>query len=134
MQKFTKIYRRRRTHAPGAICFKMIIRLRRRSKAKEPEDTQIRTGLRYSLMVAVMDIASCLIASILLVASVVALAWGRSMVVQTAIVAIFGVVFALLLKLMAGKIKRGEVFGATAAFYAVAVVFLVSMSKDCGCR
>jgi hypothetical protein len=90
--------------------------------------------VRHDRIVSFMDTFSCLIASILLWIPVQVLASVRPQKTRIATVGVFGTLFALSVKLMAGDIKRGEVFGATAAFYAVAVVFVSSTRDDCACR
>jgi hypothetical protein len=105
-------------------------RLRRRPATTAPE---IQTDVRHGRIVGVIDTLTCLVASLLLEAAVQALAWVRPFKVRLGLVGAFGTVFALSVKLMAGNITRGEVFGATAAFYAVAVVFVASTGNDCAC-
>jgi hypothetical protein len=75
--------------------------------------------VRYGRLVALMDTLSCLFVSALLAVTVKVLAVVRPLNVRIAVIAALGTLFALLLKLMAGNPTRGEVFGATAAFYAV---------------
>jgi hypothetical protein len=89
--------------------------------------------VRYGRIVALMDILSCLFASALLAATVKVLAVVRPLNVRIAVIAALGTLFALLLKLMAGNPTRGEVFGATAAFYAVAAVFVSSTNDNFAC-
>ena len=89
------------------------------------------TTMQYGRLVGAMDILSCLLASILLAVTVIVLAFVRPLAIRIAVIGIFGTLFALLLKLMAGNPTRGEVFGATAAFYAVAAVFVGSTTDDC---
>jgi hypothetical protein len=91
------------------------------------------TTLHYGRLVGVIDLLSCLLASILLAVTVVVLAIVRPLAIRIALIGIFGTLFAFLLKLMAGKPTRGEVFGATAAFYAVAAVFVGSINNECAC-
>tara|TARA_R110002003_G_scaffold126_35_gene11754 strand:+ start:2727 stop:3683 length:957 start_codon:yes stop_codon:yes gene_type:complete len=87
----------------------------------------------FDRIVGVMDMLSCLLASVLLAVTIAVLAFVRPLGTRIGIIGIFGTIFALLLWLLSGKPTRGEVFAATAAFYAVAAVFVGSTSNDCGC-
>jgi hypothetical protein len=89
--------------------------------------------MRYERIVSTMDLLSCLLASVLLIVTVLILALVHPLKYRLAVVGVFGSLFAMLLKLLAGGLSRGEVFTATAAFYAVAVVFVGSTSNACGC-
>ncbi|KAH8733088.1 hypothetical protein GQ44DRAFT_745303 [Phaeosphaeriaceae sp. PMI808] len=90
-------------------------------------------SMRGDFVVGSMDMLSCLLASILLVAAVAALAYVRPLWIRILIIGLLGTFFPLLLKLMSGNPTRGEVFGTTAAFYAVAAVFVGSTGNNCGC-
>jgi hypothetical protein len=107
-------------------------------KTKKPLDPGIQTGIRYSRIVGVMDTIACLVASTLLLVSVLALTWIKSLGISLALVGILGTLFALALKLIGGDISRGEMFAATAAFYAVEVVFIGAITAmpaaACVCR
>jgi hypothetical protein len=103
-----------------------------RDAAKQPQPKPP-AHVRYGRLVALMDTLSCLFASALLAATVKVLAVVRPLNVRIAVIAALGTLFALLLKLMAGNPTRGEVFGATAAFYAVAAVFVSSTNGDLAC-
>jgi hypothetical protein len=93
--------------------------------ALEPSDMQ------YDYLVTAMDALACVAASVLLAVTIVVLVLVRPLRIRLALIGTFGTLFALLLKLMAGNPTRGEVFAATAAFYAVAAVFVGSMTNDC---
>jgi hypothetical protein len=107
-------------------------------KTKKPLDPDIQTGIRYSRIVGVMDTIACLVASTLLLVSVLALTWIKSLGISLALVGVLGTLFALALKLIGGDISRGEMFAATAAFYAVEVVFIGAITAmpaaACVCR
>lgn len=110
-------------------------RLQKFCKVAEPhEASQRHIDIRNSRVVGAIDILSCLVASLLLEVTVISLVWAGSRGVGLAIVGVFGTIFPALLKLMAGKVTRGEMFTATGGFYAVSAVFLGSTSKDCVCR
>lgn len=87
-------------------------------------DATFAATMEFDSIMMVMDVLSCTLASVLLATTVAVLAVVRPLAIRIVIIGITGTLFALLLKLMAGKISRGEVFGAIAAFYAVAVVFV----------
>ena len=112
----------------------VLSRLRRRSSTTTQVVPRIQTDVRHGRVVGVIDTLTCLVASLLLEAAVQGLTWVRPLKVRVGLIGAFGTIFALSVKLMAGNITRGEVFGATAAFYAVAVVFVGSTTNDCACR
>ncbi|KAF2831183.1 hypothetical protein CC86DRAFT_401731 [Ophiobolus disseminans] len=91
--------------------------------SKRPAKADFKIDVRFDSIVSVMDTITCLIASALLTSSVLALTWLGSLRVRVAIVGVFGTLFALLVKLLGGKVGRAEIFTATAAYFAVAVVF-----------
>jgi hypothetical protein len=101
----------------------------------KPTDEQMTSSMSFGHIVGAMDTLACLLASILLAVTIVVLAVVRSrpLAIRIVLISIFGTLFALLLKLMAGTPTRGEVFGATAAFYAVTAVFVSSANNDCTC-
>lgn len=102
-------------------------------KKKNNTDTVAEATMQYDHLVATMDTLACVFASVILALTIVVLVVVRPMAIRIALVGIFGTLFAFLLKLMAGSLTRGEVFGATAAFYAVAAVFVGSSNVDCVC-
>jgi hypothetical protein len=111
----------------------ILSRLRRYSPLNKPSDPRIQADMQHSRIIEVMDTITCLVASILLLISVFVLAWVEPLKIRIALVGVFGTLFALALKLMAGDITRGEVFAATAAFYAVEVVFVGTTTTLTGC-
>jgi len=116
----------------------ILSRLRRFPPFRKPVKPAMQTDrdvrLRHDRIVSVMDTITCLVASALLTASVLALSWLGPLRVRIAIVGAFGTLFALLVKLLGGDVGRAEIFTATAAYFAVAVVFVSSTTVDCGCR
>ncbi|KAH7076543.1 hypothetical protein BKA63DRAFT_285025 [Paraphoma chrysanthemicola] len=92
------------------------------------------SSVPFDQIVGAMDMLSCLLASVLLAVTIAVLAFVRPLGIRIGIIGIFGTLFALLLWLLSGKPTRGEVFGATAAFYAVAAVFVGTTSNECGCN
>ncbi|KAF1840532.1 uncharacterized protein K460DRAFT_421471 [Cucurbitaria berberidis CBS 394.84] len=111
----------------------VLARLRRCTGRTKSSDPRLQTDMRLDRIISVMDTVSCLLASTLLLITVFVLAVVHPLKIRIAIVGVTGTVFALCVKLMAGDPSRGEVFGATAAFYAVAVVFLSSTNDNCVC-
>jgi hypothetical protein len=99
----------------------------------KPNDGDLAKIIENGRVVMAMDVLSCIFASLLLAFTVAILAIARPLAVRITLIGISGTLFALLLKLMAGNPTRGEVFGATAAFYAVSVVF-VGTTGNGGCR
>jgi hypothetical protein len=112
----------------------ILSRLRRCSPFKKSSRPGIQTDVRNDRIVGVMDTIACLVASALLTASVLALTWVGPLRTRIAIVGAFGTLFALLVKLLAGNVGRGEIFTATAAYFAVAVVFVSSTTTGSACR
>jgi hypothetical protein len=102
-------------------------------RRKRSETAQEASQLEFDHLVAVMDTLACVVASVLLAVAIVVLVLVRPLRIRLALIGLFGTLFALLLKLMAGNPTRGEVFGATAAFYAVTAIFIGSMSNGCAC-
>lgn len=80
-----------------------------------------------------MDTMSCLLASVLLAVTVFILSVVSPLKLRIVTIGIAGTLFSLCVKLMAGDPSRSEVFGATAAFYAVTVVFVGSTNDKCAC-
>jgi hypothetical protein len=110
---------------------RVLARIRKWTKRRShPEQLDTQAYWQLDSFVGVLDIFSCVLASSILAVTVLILAVVRPLKVRIAIVGIAGTVFALSVKLMAGNPSRGEIFGATAAFYAVAVVFLGSTNGD----
>lgn len=97
---------------------KRFARKNRSQKAYEPD-------IRHHVVVECMDVVTCTIACILLTGSMFALAYVRPLNIRIAIVGVFGTLFSFSVRLMAGKpSRRMEVYSATAAFFAVASVFV----------
>jgi hypothetical protein len=111
----------------------ILVRWRYLVHGVKPTDVQDTSTLNFTHLVGAMDTLACLLASVLLAVTIVALTLVRPSSIQFVLIVIFGTLYALLLKLMAGEPTRGEIFGATAAFYAVAAVFVGSTSNDCVC-
>ncbi|KAF2187646.1 hypothetical protein K469DRAFT_103837 [Zopfia rhizophila CBS 207.26] len=110
-------------------------RLRRFSKrGKQPHHTPERTYVWYDVIVAFMDTVTCIFVPLLLTVSMFALISIRSIKIRVAIVGVFGLLFSLSVKVMGGHPSRGEVFAATAAFYAVASVFVGTTSANTACN
>jgi hypothetical protein len=111
----------------------ILVRWRSLVHGVKPTDVQDASTLNFTHLVGAMDTLACLIASVLLAVTIVALPLVHPSSIRFVLIGIFGTLFALLLKLMAGEPTRGEIFGATAAFYAVAVVFVSSTNNECLC-
>lgn len=111
----------------------ILARLRRCIKRTKPLEWDVVTRVRLHRIVAVMDIFSCCLASILLAITVLILAVVHDMKSRIGIIGGAGTIFALCVRLMSNKPSRGDIFAATAAFYAVAVVFVAATNNDCIC-
>ncbi|KAF2869489.1 hypothetical protein BDV95DRAFT_498400 [Massariosphaeria phaeospora] len=98
-------------------------RMRRPWSPKRPSGAaSTQTHIQHHTIRGIMDTMTCVLASMLLVGVLFALQGTSPGTLRTAIVGIFGTVFALSVKAVAGHPSRGEVYAATAAFYAVASV------------
>ena len=107
----------------------IVNRWRKHVQKLELNDPRDAIHMDYGNLVGWMDVLACVAASFMLAATVAVLYFVHTAEVRIGLILLFGTLFALLLKLMAGSPSRGEVFGATAAFYAVAAVFLGSTSN-----
>lgn len=107
----------------------ILSRLRRLlpGRRKRPQPTE--TNIQYHHIVATIDILACVFVPFLLTAAMFALAEIGGIRVRTSIVGVFGLIFSLSVKAIAGHPTRGEVFAANAAFFAVASVFVESVSR-----
>ncbi|KAF1912597.1 hypothetical protein BDU57DRAFT_583016 [Ampelomyces quisqualis] len=104
--------------------------VKRWSQYRKTNSTGGTTSMQFGHLVAIMDTLACIIASLMLVATIAILVVVQTMTARVVLIGVFGTLFAFLLKLMAGNPSRGEVFAATAAFYAVAAVFVGSDSAS----
>lgn len=112
----------------------VLARWRRYVPGRKPTDLQFPSTLHYKKAVKALDTVTCALASVMLAITVIVLKVVRHLTIRILLTAIFGTLFAVFLKTMAGSLTRGEVFAATAAFYAVAVVFLSNTNSECACR
>jgi hypothetical protein len=104
---------------------------RKRIHGRQPDDDLNEVSLPSARLITVLDMLACIVASVMLEVTIVVLVVVRPLRIRLGLILVFGILFALLLKLMAGNPSRGEIFGATAAFYAVAAVFVGSLRNDC---
>ncbi|KAF2729140.1 hypothetical protein EJ04DRAFT_580876 [Polyplosphaeria fusca] len=88
------------------------------------------THVTHSIIVGVMDVLACIVANFLLTAAMYALDVVRPLKGTIAVIGTFGLVFSLALKAVSSSLSRGEVFGATAAYFAVASVFVGGTSNS----
>lgn len=91
-----------------------------------------RPDVPYHRVVDIMDTLTCISASLLLTGAMFALVSIDPLLARIGAVGGFGTLFALAVKIMAGNPSRGEVFAATAAFFAVASVFVSNTGNGCG--
>lgn len=109
----------------------ILARARRYQHGRDPH-AQVNTDLRLETIVGFLDFVAGVSASLVLAAMMFALLSIGPLRARIAVSWVFGVVFAFLVKMM-GTPTRGEIFGATAAFFAVASVFVSSTNNECGC-
>lgn len=91
------------------------------------------SNVQYDTLITLLDWLSCLLASGSLAATAFALSYVPDRLPRLGAIAGLGLLFTFLMMVMVGGVNRGEVFLATAAFYAVAVVF-VSNDNSCICN
>ena len=87
------------------------------------------TGVEAAIIVKMIDALTCLFVPLLFTATMFALARTRRLMVRIAVVGALGFAFAVSAKLFYGRMSRGEIFAFTAAYFAVASVF-VSTTDD----
>lgn len=96
---------------------------RRAQRESEVDDPPY---LPNHLLVGVMDVLTCILVSGLLMGAMFALYRIKSSTTGIGVVGALGVVFSISVKILASQSRRIEVCAATAAFFAVAVVFVAS--------
>ncbi|KAL5416177.1 hypothetical protein PMIN03_002216 [Paraphaeosphaeria minitans] len=89
--------------------------------------------IRLSTLVAFFDTVAFIFVPVLLTTTMFALARIPSLMVRIAVVGVFGLVFSASAKLLGGQISRSSIFSLTAAYFAVASVF-VSTTGESACR
>lgn len=104
-------------------------RQRHLAEGEEPNEPD-EPDIPYDRIVMVVDAVVCIFAPVLLDVEMFALVAIKPLTVRIAIVGVFGVVFALSVKGFAGHLSRGEVFAITAAYFAVASVFVGTTSDN----
>ena len=85
--------------------------------------------MKLRTITATIDALTCVFVPLLLTGAMFALALIHPTLVRIGVVGAFGLIFSASAKLISGRISRGEVFAYTAAFFAVASVF-VSTTDD----
>ncbi|KAJ4288187.1 hypothetical protein N0V90_012204 [Kalmusia sp. IMI 367209] len=85
---------------------------------------------RHHVLVETIDILTCIFVSVLLMGTMFALAHIRALNARIGVVGGMGIVFSLCVKLLGGSpSRRIEVYAATAAFFAVASVFVSNVNQ-----
>jgi len=114
---------------------RILARWRRRfARGAKLDDLPPPSTLHYKRIIRKLDTAICAFASFLLIAAVAVLQAVRPMSIRIVLTGVFGTVFPVCLKTIAGSLTRAEVFAATGAFYAVAAVFISNTNSNCACR
>lgn len=80
--------------------------------------------IRLSTFKAVFDTIACIFVPVLLTAMMFALARISHPMVRIAVVGVFGLVFSASARLLSGRMTRYSIFSLTAAYFAVASVFV----------
>lgn len=91
-----------------------------------PRPTPAVPGVEHGTIVKIADAIACVFVPFLLTSTMFALARTRPLMVRICVVSIFGLVFAISAKLISSNMSRGEIFSFSAAFFAVASVFVSS--------
>lgn len=82
------------------------------------------TTFEVATVANAVDFITCIFVPFLLTTAMFALVLIHPLKVRIAMVGIFGLVFSLSAKVVCGKTSRGEIFAYSAAFFAVASVFV----------
>jgi hypothetical protein len=82
--------------------------------------------IRVSTLIAFFDTIACIFVPLLLTATMFALARIQRLMVRIAVVGVFGFIFLASAKLLSGRVSRSSIFSLTAAYFAVASVFVSS--------
>jgi hypothetical protein len=98
------------------------------SSQQSQQDAEER-GIEFATLNATLDALTCVLVPLLFTATLFALALIRRLMVRIAVVGAFSLAFTMSAKLIYGRMSRGEVFAFTAAFFAVASVF-ISMTES----
>jgi hypothetical protein len=80
--------------------------------------------VELATIITILDALICLFVPLLFTATLFALALIRRLMVRIAVVGVLGFAFAVSARLVYGRMTRGEIFAITAAFFAVASVFV----------
>jgi hypothetical protein len=94
-----------------------------------PREQSSDAGVKLATIIKIIDALTCLFVPLLFTATLFALALIRRLMVRIAAVGALGFAFSVSAKLIYGRMTRGEVFACTAAFFAVASVFV--STTDC---
>ncbi|KAF2662858.1 hypothetical protein K491DRAFT_672702 [Lophiostoma macrostomum CBS 122681] len=102
----------------------------RRSRSQGRE----RRHYQHHRIAAAMDVVTCIIPSVLFTAVMFLLVAIGPLKARIGTIGGFGLAFSIAVKWIAGHPTRGEVFGATAGFFAVAAVFVSNSSNNTICQ
>ncbi|KAF2467403.1 uncharacterized protein BDR25DRAFT_344815 [Lindgomyces ingoldianus] len=86
------------------------------------------TFVHLSTVKSIMDWSTCVFSPILFTATIFTLIWIKPLNSRVLIIFIFGEIFALVMKLRG--VSRGEIFAATAGYFAVASMFVSTTSSS----
>ncbi|KAJ4288192.1 hypothetical protein N0V90_012209 [Kalmusia sp. IMI 367209] len=108
---------------------KVLRRLRKWFRKNTPQTP----GVRLSAVIGFMDAIACIFVPLLLTITMFALALIHPINVRIAVVGVFGLLFSGSAKFLSGRVSRSSIFSLTAAFFAVASVF-VSTTDNSLCK
>ncbi|KAF2442057.1 hypothetical protein P171DRAFT_445823 [Karstenula rhodostoma CBS 690.94] len=107
---------------------KILERLRRWSRMSAGSN-----HIKLSTLITFFDTIACIFVPVLLTATMFTLARVPRLMVRIAVVGVFGLVFSASAKLLSGRMSRFSIFSLTAAYFAVASVF-VSTAEGSTCK
>jgi hypothetical protein len=87
-------------------------------------------GVELATIIKTIDALTCLFVPLLFTATMFALALTRQLMIRIAVVGAFGLAFTMSAKLIYNRMSRGEIFAFTAAFFAVASVFVSTTENN----
>ncbi|KAF2187640.1 hypothetical protein K469DRAFT_103357 [Zopfia rhizophila CBS 207.26] len=100
------------------------------NRGEDAQQVQSNENVNLGTFIAIMDTFTCLYVPLLLSASMFVVNCIQSTRIRIAMIGVFGTIFSISFKLLAGQPTRSEVFAATAAYSAVLSVFVGATSSD----
>ncbi|KAH8725668.1 hypothetical protein GQ44DRAFT_680985 [Phaeosphaeriaceae sp. PMI808] len=102
----------------------IVDRMRRFLNHRKSLPTRPRREIHLKSVNFGMDVLACIFVPLFLILLMFVLINLQSTVKRIALIGVFGTIFSVSMKIVVGRITRGEIFACTAAFFAVASVFV----------